>query len=221
MTLKKASCEIVLLVTLSFAATFAKSEIIRVDFEAEVTFAQNLPIFGISPGPGSPVVGFFIYDTNAPDQDPGDPDLGIYNSGSMGIEIGGLTITNNFTPLQVTFDNTGSNDLWGTSIGMGAGQPSILVDGVPTPDAQLSFSFTQPDGLLTSDAQPSLIDLALLEVSQFNLVQEFPGNLSDRVVIFDKLISFNASVVPIPAAIWLFGTALIGLIGFGKRRKAV
>ncbi len=30
----------------------------------------------------------------------------------------------------------------------------------------------------------------------------------------------DVSVVPIPAAIWLFGTALIGLVGFGKRRKA-
>ena len=26
--------------------------------------------------------------------------------------------------------------------------------------------------------------------------------------------------VPVPAAVWLFGTALIGLFGFGKRRKA-
>jgi len=26
--------------------------------------------------------------------------------------------------------------------------------------------------------------------------------------------------VPVPAAIWLFGTALIGMVGFGKRRKA-
>ena len=26
--------------------------------------------------------------------------------------------------------------------------------------------------------------------------------------------------VPVPAAIWLFGTAMIGLVGFGKRRKA-
>jgi len=25
--------------------------------------------------------------------------------------------------------------------------------------------------------------------------------------------------VPVPAAVWLFGTALIGLLGFGKRRK--
>ena len=27
------------------------------------------------------------------------------------------------------------------------------------------------------------------------------------------------SPVPVPAALWLFGTALIGLVGFGKRRK--
>jgi hypothetical protein len=30
----------------------------------------------------------------------------------------------------------------------------------------------------------------------------------------------SVSPVPVPAAVWLFGTALIGLIGFGKRRKA-
>jgi hypothetical protein len=29
----------------------------------------------------------------------------------------------------------------------------------------------------------------------------------------------SVSAVPVPAAIWLFGTALIGLVGFGKRRK--
>ena len=30
----------------------------------------------------------------------------------------------------------------------------------------------------------------------------------------------SVSVVPIPAAIWLFGTGLIGLLGYSKRRKA-
>ena len=30
----------------------------------------------------------------------------------------------------------------------------------------------------------------------------------------------DISPVPIPAAIWLFGTGIIGLIGFSKRRKA-
>ena len=31
----------------------------------------------------------------------------------------------------------------------------------------------------------------------------------------------SVSVVPVPAAIWLFGTGLIGLVGFSKRGKAV
>jgi hypothetical protein len=30
---------------------------------------------------------------------------------------------------------------------------------------------------------------------------------------------WSPSAVPVPATIWLFGTALIGLVGFGKRRK--
>ena len=30
---------------------------------------------------------------------------------------------------------------------------------------------------------------------------------------------FEVAAVPAPAAIWLFGTGLIGLIGFTKRRK--
>lgn len=33
--------------------------------------------------------------------------------------------------------------------------------------------------------------------------------------------SITASVVAVPAAVWLFGSALIGLVRFGKRSKAV
>jgi hypothetical protein len=31
----------------------------------------------------------------------------------------------------------------------------------------------------------------------------------------------SIGAVPVPAAIWLFGTALIGLVGFGRRRNTV
>ena len=34
-------------------------------------------------------------------------------------------------------------------------------------------------------------------------------------------IALSVSEIPIPAAVWLFGTALIGLVGFARRRKAV
>ena len=37
-------------------------------------------------------------------------------------------------------------------------------------------------------------------------------------VAFDD-VSLTVSPVPVPAAVWLFGTALAGLIGFGRRRK--
>ena len=33
-------------------------------------------------------------------------------------------------------------------------------------------------------------------------------------------VSAMVSPVPVPAAVWLFGTALIGLVGFSKRKKA-
>ncbi len=31
----------------------------------------------------------------------------------------------------------------------------------------------------------------------------------------------DVGVVPVPAAVWLFGTALIGLVGFGKRKSRI
>jgi hypothetical protein len=44
----------------------------------------------------------------------------------------------------------------------------------------------------------------------------FSGNLARQLIYSTEPIP----AVPVPAAIWLFGTALIGLVGFGKRRKA-
>ncbi|TGD71959.1 VPLPA-CTERM sorting domain-containing protein [Mangrovimicrobium sediminis] len=35
-----------------------------------------------------------------------------------------------------------------------------------------------------------------------------------------KTVTFNVSAVPVPAAVWLFGSALLGLTGVTRRRKA-
>jgi len=49
---------------------------------------------------------------------------------------------------------------------------------------------------------------------------------SDPESFFDSFIATkveeikNVPQVPVPAAVWLFGTAMIGLFGFNKRRKA-
>lgn len=45
----------------------------------------------------------------------------------------------------------------------------------------------------------------------------FDGN---NAIAIDHLRAQGLSSVPVPAAIWLFGTGILGLIGFSKRRKA-
>ena len=59
------------------------------------------------------------------------------------------------------------------------------------------------------------------------------GNLNDNqysgsTIGIDFRVEMSAvdfgermSVVPVPAAIWLFGTALVGLVGFGKRKTGI
>jgi hypothetical protein len=63
---------------------------------------------------------------------------------------------------------------------------------------------------------------------------EFFVGTIDNVFVFDEALTAiqiddirtngfpppPPSAVPVPAAVWLFGTTLIGLVGFGKRRKA-
>ena len=34
-------------------------------------------------------------------------------------------------------------------------------------------------------------------------------------------VGASVQVVPVPAAVWLFGTGLIGLIGFAKRKAGI
>jgi hypothetical protein len=50
-------------------------------------------------------------------------------------------------------------------------------------------------------------------------VQEWPNDWGVEA-IGSALVRTALNPVPVPAAVWLFSTALIGFVGFGKRRKA-
>jgi len=96
-------------------------------------------------------------------------------------------------------------------IGTGSEQATVYIDGseylVGANDASGDGGYARLD---------------LLSVIGQNIV--FFGNPDDDY--WDDLTNDYAfaaasvSAVPIPAAAWLFGTALIGLVGFSKRRKA-
>ena len=71
--------------------------------------------------------------------------------------------------------------------------------------------------------------LPLVDGGNLNLLAELNTNGFLDVVVGDEtgvdymeltVEAVPLPAVPLPAAVWLFGTALIGLVGFSKRRKA-
>jgi hypothetical protein len=83
-----------------------------------------------------------------------------------------------------------------------------------------TFGFLSPDGPLTQNS------------AVFTASNSFTGNLAyDLMVVkVDFALSADSAVgisgfvqqlpVPIPAAVWLFGSGLLGLVGIARRKKA-
>jgi hypothetical protein len=86
-------------------------------------------------------------------------------------------------------------------------------------DGELVWS--TPTGLNGSykffGAQQGLIDELHLGLGHFFLVDDISLNESSYPPVLSSIRP--VSPIPVPAAFWLFGTALIGLAGFSKRRK--
>ena len=57
------------------------------------------------------------------------------------------------------------------------------------------------------------------ELLQIGFSWEVTG-VMDTGIVYDNLNFAESAVVPVPAAVWLFGSGLIGLIGVARRRKA-
>jgi hypothetical protein len=103
--------------------------------------------------------------------------------------------------IQVGFSNYGgSNEVAGD-----------LVNGATLGRFELSFDWTTTDPLYTQ-ALPLEID-TLSSTDKSNLLYNTDPGLDGAVSL--KITSMSA--VPVPAAAWLFGSALIGLVGL--RRK--
>ncbi len=88
-----------------------------------------------------------------------------------------------------------------------------------TPDYQLSsFNFVETDNNLESDTF-SYTNITSTRI--FDAINENIFYLDS--VTYDALSTPTSvvSTVPVPAAAWLFGSAILGLFGFSQRRKRV
>ena len=149
---------------------------------------------------GGTVNGSFLWDTDT-------NDLVSWNlsvSGGDTATFSEITYSNTL-PLNVGADLTDAN-----------GDP-FLIFRDDSPNAydrirDLRFAFPDLDALST----PGIIMLATNGINvagQFGLIECY--NCDPRREGLDG--AYLSSVVPIPAAIWLFGSALVGFIGFSRR----
>ena len=87
---------------------------------------------------------------------------------------------------------------------------------------QVTLRDTQlPLDVFSSDALPLFAPIPA-DFDQINQVQgQLIGSFyGDQFFMNLEIDSVSAvSAVPVPAAIWLFGTALVGLVGFSRRKS--
>jgi len=81
-----------------------------------------------------------------------------------------------------------------------------------------SFIFNQAEWLATDTNSSGLFSSGHTN-GFYTLVIGGHGGLSSQGFAYDALITTSAAPVPVPAAVWLFGSAMAGLIGFGRRKQ--
>ena len=194
-------------------ATPADAVIIKFDFEGEVTSSDSSEIFT-----GDAVTGDFIYDPDAVTSSfpvmPGtsyrfSPDGFVIN-----IKIGAFTFTASLgSDLFILNDSPG--DELSPLADAGAGtSPS---DFSPT-EMYLRLLGTSDFLTVAGDVLPD--DPSQIDVTE---ILSGTGNISSDAgnnIWFDIYTdSVRVSAVPVPPAVWLFGSGLIGLVGIARRKK--
>ena len=79
-----------------------------------------------------------------------------------------------------------------------------------------------PDEIFSTDIWGATIELSLLGVPQGVTVDHIRvrGVGAETSADFIGVGSFTGSLIPIPPAVWLFGSGLLGLVGIARRKAA-
>jgi len=143
-------------------------------------------------------------------------DVSVTNNNSGTLYFFGVDIS------HITYDPNGWNDYymsgtWSNSYYGGASDPfstAWLSNGVgfATGVTETGFSFTSYDYVELTRVFAWSLDMTGLEDTNLN------DGASSYGWEFETSVSVSA--VPVPAAVWLFGSGLIALAGFAKRKTA-
>jgi hypothetical protein len=118
--------------------------------------------------------------------------------------------------------------LWGRNLfgrTYGVEMITALLGTGQTFDRQVSLEVADLGFISGGILDDNIVDALLIEATVSPLQQFLFSGSSPQVLTFDSTLRFQVnsvvtSAVPVPATVWLFGTGILGLIGFSKRRKA-
>lgn len=194
--------------------------LVRVEYSAEVYYTDataDIPI-------GTTITGSYLYNV----ADDLIQDLGAFtrhrfspsSSTKSLININGIGYEDSYVDVNVA-DNTlsGGRD----EIFFGAILSSI--NGTDWDwNLRLRDTATGTVGqLVTDDSLPSIDfynSFPLGSASPIPPQAIIVGNVGNAFFVEAEVTALSAGVVPIPAAVWLFGSGLIGLIGVARRKKS-
>lgn len=130
-------------------------------------------------------------------------------------------------PPSINFTSPTTNDFIIADISGDYSTPGFVLNGSPIVDIgigaiNISFDISSPIGPQPTVLEPFnyFVDIGLLSAGDWYLTPLFyvDGNFDSTITSIVPL--FTVSEVPVPAAAWLFGSGLLGLIGVARRKKA-
>lgn len=187
--------------------------------------------------PASTVGGSFTFETDTLDSN-SSSSIGFYEGALTHLSLSvskpltgdayqfGFNAAGGLTSIQVNADSTPSNQAYVVSASVQNVVPSgPIVDGADYYARDLFLNLTKPSTtVFTSDALQatppdpgvfSLFNAATNPNGQFRLVlQSSHGDHS----LIGNLTSLTLSAVPVPAALYLFGTGVVGMAVLARRR---
>ncbi|MGB5583097.1 MAG: VPLPA-CTERM sorting domain-containing protein [Gammaproteobacteria bacterium] len=144
------------------------------------------------------------------------------SSSSSGSATNGIAATDAFTDLDITIENKANHSVSFSFAYEG------MVDAATVGDADASARIDMLDELGLFDLQafrdalsgPGGIDMGGGPLSFSDTFDMIIGPQSSNTISGFVDTYGSATAVPVPAAVWLFGTGLLGLIGVAKRKQA-
>ena len=188
--------------------------------------------------PASSISGSFTFEADTQDSN-GSGTIGLYNGAITSLSLSitkpitadayqfGLNSAGALNSIAVNASSTPANQSYILSASVQNLVPNgPIVDGTNYVARDFFINLLKPIGnVLTSELLPqappsvspfSLYSLANNPQGQFRLV--FASDHGDHTII-GNLTSLSLAAVPVPAAVWLFGSGLIGVLGMVRRKK--